>query len=224
MNGSNIIWTLLGIIFSTYFIVSLVYKKLGINNLQKALLVCNGLRLLNLKHLLGIVLFGIIPYIMMPEFRFLIETLEIPKLYVLIPFFLVLFLAGYVSFINVQKQQSIPGVEEHCYSFSSAWFYFVVRFAFLLCYEYFFRGVFLFKFLESNSLLLAITYSTVLYVLIHIFDSRKEIFGAIPFGVVLCLLTYLTNSVWYPFLIHLVLSAVYEITIFYHLTQKNKAS
>ena len=89
MNNSEIIWTLIGIIFSTYFIVSFVFNKLGIQNLHKALISANGLRLLNLKHLLGIVLFGVFSYIMMPEFRVLIETIEIAKLVVLIAFFLI---------------------------------------------------------------------------------------------------------------------------------------
>ena len=68
----------------------------------------------------------------------------------------------------------------------------------------------------------AIFYSTILYVLIHIFDSRKEIIGAIPFGIVLCLFAYYTNGVWYVFIVHMALSAVYEISLFYHLTIKNK--
>ena len=99
-----------------------------------------------------------------------------------------------------------------------------IRFAFLFCYEFFFRGVLLYKFLEFSSLSMAVFYSTMLYVLIHIFDSRKEIIGAIPFGVVLCLFAYFSRSIWYVFLIHLSLSAVYEFSMFYYLTLKNKAT
>jgi membrane protease YdiL (CAAX protease family) len=222
MNNSEIIWTLIGIIFSTYFIVSFVFNKLGIQNLHKALISANGLRLLNLKHLLGIVLFGVFSYIMMPEFRVLIETIEIAKLVVLIAFFLILFLSAFVSYLSIQKREEIHKVHISHYSFSNAWMYFIIRFTFLLCYEFFFRGVLLFKFLNETSLFLAIFYSTTFYVLIHIFDSKKEIIGAIPFGIVLCLFTYYTNSVWYAFLIHLALSSVYEISMFYYLTLKNK--
>lgn len=222
MNNSVIIWTFIGVVFSAYFIVSLVYKKLGIRNLQKAIFVTNGLRLLNLKHFFGIVLFGILSYIMIPEFRYLIEPVEIPKLYILIPFMLVLFLSVYVSSAESKKHLNNFEISEQLYGLSAALLYFLVRFVFLLSYEYFFRGVLLFSLLQHNSIILAITYCTILYVLIHIFDSKKEILGAIPFGIILCLFSYFTNSIWYPFLIHMALSAVYEIYVFYNLTLKNK--
>lgn len=222
MNHLIITWTLIGVSFMTYFIVSLVYKKLGINNLQTALLSANGLRLLNLKHLLGIVLFGILSYISIPELQYLVNTIEILRLHVLIPFLTVLFLSAFVSYLGFQKECAIQKNRIDHHSFSNAWSYFIIRFTFLLCYEFFFRGVLLFMFLDVSSLSLAIFYSTMLYVLIHIFDSKKEILGAIPFGVVLCLFAYYTNNIWYVFLIHLALSSVYEISVFYFLTLKNK--
>ena len=221
MNSSLIIWILISTSFITYFIVSMVYKKLGIHNLQSALMVNNGLRLLNLKHGLGIILFGIVFYTILPELRYLIHIIEIPRLFLLLLFFVTLFSSAYLSRVSVKKQLS--KIERaSCYNLSNASVYFMIRFVFLMCYEFFFRGVLLFKFLEYNSLFLAIFYSTILYVLIHIFDPRKEIIGAIPFGIVLCLFAYYTNSLWYVFIIHMALSAVYEISLFYHLTFKNK--
>lgn len=221
MNSSTFIWILIGTSFITYFIVSMVYKKLGIQNLQSALMVNNGLRLLNLKHILGIFLFGIVFYAILPELRFLIQDVEIPKPFLLLLFFITLFLSLYISKVSVKiKLSKIENIS--CYNLSNGWPYFIFRFLFLFSYEFFFRGVLLFKFLEFNSLFVAIFYVTILYVLIHIFDSRKEIVGTIPFGIVLCLFAYYTNSIWYVFLIHLALSAVYEISMFYRLTLKNK--
>lgn len=221
MNASIIIWVLIAVSFTSYFLVSMVYKKLGVHNLQSALMATNGLRLLNLKHVLGIILFGIIFYTIFPEFKILVEVVEIPRLYVLLPFFVIVFLCAYISDASIKKQ-TFKKTFVSGYNLSNAWTYFIIRFVFLLCYEFFFRGVLLFQFLEFASLFLAILYSTILYVLIHIFDSRKEILGAIPFGIVLCLFAYYTNSVWYVFLIHTALSAVYEISMFYYLTLKNK--
>lgn len=221
MSPSIIIYILISTSFITYFIVSMVYKKLGIHNLQSALMVNNGLRLLNLKHGLGIILFGIVFYAILPEFRFLINTIEIPRLHVLLIIILTLFLSVHIS-NNAVKNQMLKDTYISSYNLSNAWTYFTIRFVFLLCYEFFFRGVVLFQFLEITTLSMAIIYSTILYVLIHIFDSRKEIIGAIPFGIVLCLFAYFTKSVWYAFFIHISLSAVYEITTFYYLTLKNK--
>ena len=222
MNSLHVIWTITGIIFITYFIISLVYKKLGVNNLENALVVANGLRFINLKHIIGIVLFGIFPYTMMPELRYLINTIEIPKLHVLIPFLIVFFLSAFVANLSIKKHINIEKTYAHHYSFSDAWSYFIIRFLFLLCYEFFFRGVLLFMFLDHVTITLAILCNVILYMLIHAFDSKKEILGTVPFGIILCLLTYFTNSIWYAFLVHLSLSAVYEISIFYYSTLKNK--
>lgn len=220
MNASAFIWILISTSFLTYFIVNMVYKKLGIHNLQAALMANNGLRLLNLKHILGIFLFGIVFYAVLPDFRYLIYNVEIPRPFLLIVFLITLFLSIYISKISVKKQLlKIENVS--CYDISNAWVYFTIRFVFLLCYEFFFRGILLFKFLEFNSLFSAILFVTILYVLIHIFDSRKEILGAIPFGIILCLFAFYTNSIWYVFFIHLALSAIYEISMFYYLTLKN---
>lgn len=223
MSSSIIIWVLIAVSFITYFIISMVYKKLGVHNLQSALLATNGLRLLNLKHILGIILFGIIFYTILPESRFLVEVIEIPRLYVLLPLFVMVFLCAYISDVSVKKQ-TLNRTHISGYNLSNAWVYFMIRFMFLLCYEFFFRGVLLFQFLEHVPLFSAIFFSTLLYILIHIFDSRKEILGTIPFGFILCLFAYYTNSVWYVFFIHIALSAVYEISMFYTLTLKNKTS
>ncbi|WP_242202284.1 CPBP family intramembrane glutamic endopeptidase [Aestuariivivens insulae] len=206
----------------TYFVVSMVYKKLGVYNLHSALLTTNGLRLLNLKHVLGIVLFGVLSYMMIPELQYLVTVIEVPKIHVLLLFVFIILLSANISYLSVKKQCGEQETVNVDYSFAHAWFYFSIRFFFLLGYEFFFRGILLFKLLEYTTLPLAIVYNTMLYVVIHSFDSKKEILGAIPFGIVLCLFAYYTNSVWYAFLIHLALSAVYEISIFYHLTLKNK--
>lgn len=220
MNSSFITWILIAVSFTSYFIVSMVYKKLGVNNLQSALLVTNGLRLLNLKHVLGIILFGIIFYTIFPELRFLIVVIEVPRLHLLLPFFVIVFLSAYLANSSIKGQDLKSYVSD--YNLSNAWVYFIIRFLFLLCYEFFFRGVLFFKLMEYQSLFHAIVYCTILYVLIHIFDTKKEIFGAIPFGIILCLFAYYTNNVWYVFIIHIALSAVYEISMFYTLTLKNK--
>ncbi|MBD0832459.1 CPBP family intramembrane glutamic endopeptidase [Aestuariibaculum sediminum] len=210
--------------FFAYFLISYVFKKLHVNNLETSLQVTNGLKLLNLKHILGIIFFGVFPFVVLTDYQYLILTLGVMKLKVLILFLLFFFLSAYAAMLGVNnnklKEQGNGG-----YRFSDAKYYFFIRIVFLLCYEFFFRGVLLFYFLDSTSLTLSITYVTVLYVLIHAFDSKREIIGAIPFGIILCLFSVYTQSIWYPFLIHLALSAIYEISIFYQLTlNKNSMS
>ena len=94
MNTSMIIWLLIAISFTTYFLISLVFKKLSVKNLEQALVTANGLRLLNLKHLVGILLFGILFYVLLPELKYLIIDVEIPRLKVLLLFLLTFFLSA----------------------------------------------------------------------------------------------------------------------------------
>ncbi len=223
MENSVIIWVLMITSFSIYFLISMAYKKLGIHNLEHALLANNGLGLLNLKHMAGIILFGVAFYIIHPDMRLFINTIEVPRMPVLVSFLVIFFLSSYVSHVSV-KNNAFKNVHISQYGFSDAWLYFVIRTVFLLCYEFFFRGILLIKFLEFNSVYIAIVYSTLLYVLIHIYDSRKEIVGAIPFGIILCVFTFLTRSIWYAFFIHMALSSVYEISMFYSLTYKKSTS
>ncbi|WP_298237845.1 CPBP family intramembrane glutamic endopeptidase [uncultured Algibacter sp.] len=223
MSYSQILWVFIGVSFLTYFLISLVYKSLNIQNLEKALLSSNGLRLLNLKHILGIIFFGVLFNIIAPELRFLFLGIEIPKLHILLLILIVIFLSAYISYKAITNKQ-IENLASGYFSFPRICWYFIIRFFFLFCYEFFFRGVLLFELLELTSLFYAITANTLLYVIIHIFDSKNEILGAIPFGIILCLSAYFTNSIWYAFFIHLTLSAVYEISMFYYLTLKTSKS
>lgn len=219
MLSSLYIWVLIAISFTTFFLISWVYKRIGISNLQKALLFTNGLRLLNLKHVLGIVFFGILFYTIFPDLRYLVNTVEIPRLPILLLFFVLVFVCSYLSYV-IFKKNEFENIGSSQYNLSDAGIYFVIRITFLLCYEFFFRGVLFFTFLENNSLFLAFTYSTLLYVIIHLFDSKKELLGTVPFGIVLCFFTYVTGSIWCAFLLHLTLSAIYEMAVFYCQTLK----
>lgn len=217
------IYYLIAASFIIYFIISYAYKILKIQNVEEALLTRRGLSLINLKHILGILLFGLIFYLITPEYRFLINSFEIPNLNILLLLLGVVFISALLAFTLVKKNLKNKA-EISQYSHNQGWIYFIIRIVFLISYEFFFRGVLLFYFMEINGLILAIIISTLLYVLIHIFDSKAEILGAIPFGIVLCLFSYFTNNIWAAFIIHGTLSGVYEVSMFNHLTLKTHKS
>lgn len=217
------IYYLIAASFIIYFIISYAYKILKIQNVEEALLTSRGLLLINLKHILGILLFGLIFYLITPEYRFLINSFEIPNLNILLLLLGVVFISALLAFTLVKKNLKNKA-EISQYSHNQGWIYFIIRIVFLISYEFFFRGVLLFFFIEINGLILAIIISTSLYVLIHIFDSKAEILGAIPFGIVLCLFSYFTNNIWAVFIIHGTLSGVYEVSMFNHLTLKTNKS
>jgi membrane protease YdiL (CAAX protease family) len=78
--------------------------------------------------------------------------------------------------------------------------------AYLLAYEFAFRGFLFFTCLEVMDLPLAITINVSLYVLVHLAKGWKEAVGAVPLGIVLCLLTFQTGTIWIAFLVHVAMA------------------
>ncbi len=63
--------------------------------------------------------------------------------------------------------------------------YFMLRAVFLVSYELFFRGILLFSVADLLGILPAVAISTGLTVFIHVFSNKRELWGCIPFGVLL---------------------------------------
>jgi membrane protease YdiL (CAAX protease family) len=78
--------------------------------------------------------------------------------------------------------------------------------AYLLAYEFLFRGFFLFSSVRVFGVWPAIFLNTAIYSLVHIPKGNKETFGAIPFGIVISYLTISTGSFWIAFFAHVVLA------------------
>ncbi len=77
---------------------------------------------------------------------------------------------------------------------------------YLLAYEFLFRGFLLFACIRTFGIWPAITIVVVIYSLVHIPKGKSETIGAIPFGLLLCILTIYTGSFWIAFFIHITLA------------------
>lgn len=213
MNAMLVSWTFIGVCFLIYFIVSYVYKHLGVLKIDQAILKPHGLQKLNLKHVIGLVVFGLVNILIFPEMIFLINNLSIPDVRIMTSLIVICLLCAILSskaFENSNYQFS-TGLHKNR---SEMIGYLVLRLAFLWAYEFFFRGVLFYGFLNICNLWSAIAFTTVLYMAIHLFDSKQEIFGAVPLGIVLCLFTYYTENIWCAFTIHSTLSLAYEVPFF----------
>ena len=87
-----------------------------------------------------------------------------------------------------------------------------VRTLFLIVYEAFFRGVMLFVMIEDFGVPAAVIINLMLYVLLHWFD-RKERYGSVVMGIILCFVSIYYHSVWPAIIIHLSLALSHEITL-----------
>jgi len=207
------IYVLMAIGYMGYFIISFAYKLLNINTLSDGLTSYKAFNLLNIKHLAGIFLFGIGFWVYRKDFDFLIINSGLNNAISNIFLLIIVIASGFVSMQSAKKGLS----ELDNLSFArreDQLLYFSVRLPFLFIYELFFRGVLLHSSLLYTNLVIAIFINLLLYTLVHSFNSKKEIIGCVPFGIILCLFSYYTNSIWPAFLIHATLSFTHEFIVF----------
>jgi membrane protease YdiL (CAAX protease family) len=77
---------------------------------------------------------------------------------------------------------------------------------YLLGYEFMFRGILLFPLADHLGIWPAIAVNTALYSATHIPKGFTEALGAIPLGLVLCLLTLSSGTIWIAFFVHLTMA------------------
>lgn len=91
--------------------------------------------------------------------------------------------------------------------------YLILRALFLILYEFFFRAI-LFSFcLQFTSVPVAIAINVVLYTIAHLFSTRQELLGTVPFGILLCLVTLYSRCIWPAVLLHLLLGLPYDVLV-----------
>ena len=73
---------------------------------------------------------------------------------------------------------------------------------YLLGYEILFRGFLLFSALKILPVTSAITVNLIIYSAAHFHKGWMEIMMAVPFGLLLCLITLYTGNFWSAFIIH----------------------
>jgi membrane protease YdiL (CAAX protease family) len=78
--------------------------------------------------------------------------------------------------------------------------------AYLFGYELLFRGVLLFPLFHEFGIWPAIAINIALYSATHIPKGLDETIGAIPLGLVLCILTLLTGTIWIAFILHVIMA------------------
>lgn len=83
---------------------------------------------------------------------------------------------------------------------------------YLLGYEFLFRGILLFPLAEQIGVWPAIAVNIALYSATHIPKGLEETIGAIPLGLVLCLLTLASGTIWIAFLVHLAMALTNSFT------------
>ena len=87
---------------------------------------------------------------------------------------------------------------------------------YLIAYELMFRGFLLFSCARAFGAWPAIIINTSIYALVHVPKGAKEGIGAIPLGLLLCIITLQTHTIWVALLVHWVLSLANEWFSLHH--------
>ena len=85
-----------------------------------------------------------------------------------------------------------------------------LRLLFLISYEWFFRALLLTNLSLWVGTGYGIVINVLLYALVHIHKSKKEIIGCLPFGLLMCVFTVWWQSVWPAIIFHLQIAIVNE--------------
>lgn len=91
--------------------------------------------------------------------------------------------------------------------------YAAVFIGYLFCYEVYFRGYFVLYALRGEPLYWVIGYNSLLYALVHLHKGRQQTLAAIPFGILLCLVTLWTGHIWFAWLVHVMLALGIEVRL-----------
>jgi len=79
-------------------------------------------------------------------------------------------------------------------------------FLYLFGYEFLFRGVLLIPVVDAIGVWPAIAINVALYSATHIPKGLDETIGAAPLGLVLCILTLMSGTIWIAFLVHVAMA------------------
>jgi len=168
-------------------------------------------------HIIGIIVLGFVPGILLNHSVLKIVTGDKTP-----PVLVFLYLLIFIIMVTISFRQSKSvyekkqGLSESLTHLSPDFFisYFIIRTLFLFAYELWFRGFLLFYCANWIGIPLAVSFNTIFYVLVHVFNSKKEMFACIPFGILVCVLSLLFDAVWPAIILHIGFSLVYELTIY----------
>jgi membrane protease YdiL (CAAX protease family) len=171
----------------------------------------------------GLILFGVIPFLLIAAVSGL-KTAENTLTsgnswrywYILLIFLPVI---SFLSF-NFSKKKTIreryprtarkKWTLKYCIIFISGWIIYI------LGYEFLFRGVLWQVCYKAFGFWVAIAVNVVIYAAVHLDQGLLMSLRAIPFGILLCLITFLTGSFLFAFLIHSWMASNYQTFLIYN--------
>ena len=190
--------------YSLMLATVVAFKRLTVgNNLRR-----EDLRVLNYFHLLLISLMLVTSCTIKAGY-FLLQFQDKITVEQLAAFLMVF---GVISFLPWKKFSNEVTVGQYVSGqpASRIALYTLLRTGFIVIYEWFFRGLLLLSFSEWLGIYWAIVINVFLYAMLHAHKSKKEMFGCVSFGVLVCVFTLWWQSIWPAIIFHVQLVIVNE--------------
>lgn len=175
------------------------------------------------QKLFGIIMFGIIPFLIFfvafscnltdygLKFSNLLTSLYLILLLSVILIPMIFFTSGKPENLKHYPQIRIKEWNIKLIIINS-----LIWIAYLLAYEFLFRGILLFSWVHVIGVWPAIAINTSIYACTHISKGFKEAISAIPFGIILCIITLITGNIWVAFFAHVLLALSNDYFALYH--------
>ncbi|MGB9746213.1 MAG: CPBP family intramembrane glutamic endopeptidase [Bacteroidales bacterium] len=94
--------------------------------------------------------------------------------------------------------------------------------AYLIAYEFLFRGCMFFLLLKNYNFTLALVINVIVYSFAHFPKNMRETLAALPFGAILCWACSYTENIWPAIIAHIVLALSNEWIALYAITREKR--
>ncbi|MCU0456109.1 MAG: CPBP family intramembrane metalloprotease [Bacteroidales bacterium] len=108
--------------------------------------------------------------------------------------------------------ENYPQIRSRNWTMKTVWATIIGWTIYLFGYELLFRGVLLMPVADALGAWPAIAINVALYSATHVPKGLEETIGAIPLGLVLCIITLATGTIWTAFLVHLIMAVTNCLT------------
>lgn len=173
----------------------------------------SGVRVILLQRIWGLIFLGIIPLLIIilglkespGNFGLSVAFIASPPWwsYLLIP---VIIFFSHIQASSPSNLALYPQIRLEVWDPGTLFLSSLSWIAFLIGYEFMFRGFLLFASLQVMNVVPAFALNTALYALAHLYKGPGETFGAVPVGIVFCYLSMVTGNIWSAVILHAVMA------------------
>ena len=198
-----IIYTLLQTRIRKFFLIKLKKSKVNADNTLSVLL----------QRITGVFLYGFVPVVLIifvfknpaSSYGFEMKNSLVTGITVLVLLFVVVPISLFTS-RSTGNLVFYPQMREKEWNLSLVILSAVSWIAYLLAYEFMYRGFLLFSCYHAFGTWPAIIINTSLYSLTHLVKNKREGVGAFFIGIILCLLVLHIGSLWVAFYVHVIMA------------------